>query len=202
MKELVIATRNKKKQLEIQRLLNDFDIKVFSLDKFKGLPEVEEDGLTFRANARKKALETSSRLDKLVMADDSGLEVPALGNKPGVNSARYAGISQDDNKNNAKLLKSMKDFSGRKRRARFRCVICISKGRKVIGIAEGKVEGEIAFKLAGNTGFGYDVLFVPKGYKKTFAQLGPKIKDGLSHRAFALKKAKGIICKYFLRKSM
>lgn len=197
MRELVIATRNKKKQLELERLLEGLDVKVYSLDHFKNLPEVVEDGETFKANAKKKALEISSRIDKLVMADDSGLEVRALDNSPGIHSARYAGASQDDKKNNAKLLRELKGLNTKDRRACFRCVICLSKGRKIIGITEGKVEGEITFKPQGDTGFGYDPLFIPRGYKRTFAQLGPATKDGLSHRAAALKKAKKIIRKYF-----
>ena len=166
MRELVIATRNKKKRLELQRLLKGFDVKVYSLDQFKDLPKVVEDGKTFKANAKKKAIEISSRIDKLVMADDSGLEVRALGNRPGVNSARYSGASKDDKKNNAKLLRELKGLNTKDRRARFRCVICLSKGKKIIGVTEGKVEGEITFKPRGDTGFGYDPLFIPRGYKR------------------------------------
>lgn len=193
MRELVIATRNRKKQREIKRLLKGLNIKVRGLDSFRDLPKVEEDGGTFRANAKKKALGISSRTGGLVMADDSGLEIPVLGNAPGVHSARYAGPSQDDKKNTAKVLKDMQGYSGRLRRARFKCAVCLSKGKKVIGIAEGKVEGTITFKPKGGTGFGYDPIFIPRGYSKTFAELGPKIKDALSHRAAALKKAKEII---------
>ncbi|MFC1807566.1 RdgB/HAM1 family non-canonical purine NTP pyrophosphatase [Candidatus Omnitrophota bacterium] len=199
MREILVATRNKKKLLELKRLLKDIGVKPLSLDKFKGLPEVVEDGATFRANARKKALSASTRTDKLVMADDSGLEVPALGNKPGVHSARFGGHSQDDQKNIAKLLKDMRTFTGRKRRARFRSVVCLSKGKKVIKIVDGKVSGRIIDKQRGHTGFGYDPVFIPDGFDKTFSELGSKVKDKISHRAQALKKSKETILIFFQR---
>jgi XTP/dITP diphosphohydrolase len=197
LRQILIATRNSKKLKEIRRLLKGIGVRVRSLDGLYGLPKVKEDGKTFNANARKKAVEISSRLDMLVMADDSGLEVPALGYEPGINSARYAGPKQDDKKNIAKLLKAMKRLTGIRRRARFRCVICISKGRKVIRMIEGKVDGYIISEPMGLTGFGYDPVFIPEKCKKTFAQLGPASKDRISHRAKALREAKKVIQQYF-----
>jgi XTP/dITP diphosphohydrolase len=199
LKELVIATRNRKKLKELKRLLKGTQIKVLGLDYFSGLPKVKEDKATFKANAKKKALEISRRIDKLVIADDSGLEVPALDNRPGVNSARYAGASQDDKKNIAKLLRQMGGLRGARRKARFICVICVSKGRKVIGIVEGRVYGRITQKPKGKSGFGYDPVFIPTDFDKTFAQLGPRIKDRISHRSIALKKARAIAIKYLKR---
>ena len=199
MRELVISTRNPKKLKELKRLLKGMGIDVMSLDSFNGLPKVKEDGVTFRQNAKKKAIEISRRIDKLVMADDSGLLVSALGDRPGINSARYAGRSKSDKNNNMKLLREMRGLSGRKRRARFISAICLSKGRKVIRIVEAKVEGVIADRPRGGFGFGYDPLFIPKGYNKTFGQLGADIKDSISHRALALKKAKKAIRIYFQR---
>jgi len=200
-KELVVATRNKKKLSELKRLLEKSGIRILCLDDFKGLPKVKEDGLTFRANARKKALSASTRMDKLVMAEDSGLEVSALGNRPGVTSARYGGLSQDDIKNNTKLLREMRGLFGGKRRARFRCVICLAKGKRVVKILEGKVEGRIALRGAGTFGFGYDPVFIPNGYDKTFAKLGAGIKDRISHRAIALRKVRQAIKRFFQRYS-
>jgi len=199
LREIVIATRNRKKLLELKRLLRGIKLRVLSLDGFPSLPKVKEDGATFRANAKKKAIEISSRIGKLVIADDSGLEVWALDNKPGIHSARYAGPSQDDTRNIAKLLRSLKGLTGTKRRAQFRCVICVSKGKKVIRIIEGKVKGTIAAAPAGDNGFGYDPVFIPEGFKKTFAQLSPKTKDNISHRAIALRKAKVVIQLYLRR---
>jgi len=199
MKKLVVATRNSKKLIEIKRLLRGTGIRALSLDEFDNLPKVKEDGATFRANAKKKALEISRRIDLPVLADDSGLEVPALKNAPGINSARYAGPSQNDKRNIAKLLKSMHTLTGRKRRARFRCVIAISRGARVVGIAEGKVEGRISTQTEGDLGFGYDPVFVPYGFKKTFAEFSSRAKDRISHRGRALRESKKIIRRYFQR---
>lgn len=199
MKELVVATRNKKKLSELRRLLKDIDVRVLASSDFDNLPKVKEDGKTFRANAKKKALAISSHIDKVVLADDSGLEVPALGNRPGINSARYAGPSQNDKENIAKLLKKMRSFTDKRRRARFRCVICLSKGKKIIKLIEGRVEGRIETQPRGGFGFGYDPVFIPSGFNRTFAQLGPKVKDRISHRAIALKKAKEVIRRYLQR---
>lgn len=199
MRQLLLATRNRKKLIELKRLLKSQGIKVLSLDDFDGLPEVIEDKSTFRGNARKKSIEISSRVNKLVMADDSGLEVPLLGNGPGVYSARYAGALQDDDKNIEKLLYEMRHLRGGGRRARFRCVISVSKGRKVISIVEAKVEGAIALERRGRNGFGYDPVFIPRGFRKTFAQLNSATKDRISHRGLALLKAKKVILRYFQR---
>jgi len=197
MRELVLATGNKKKLAELKRMLRGQTIRILGLDSFHGLPKVKEDKDTFKANARKKATEISKRIDKLVMADDSGLEVPALGNAPGIYSARYAGISQDDNKNIRKLLNEMKHFKSSKRRARFCCAICLSRGSRVIKMVEGKVEGRITFEKKGIGGFGYDPVFVPEGFNKTFAQLKPATKDRISHRGLALIEARQVILRYF-----
>ena len=199
MKELLLATGNAKKLAELKRMLKGHGIRILGLDSFKGLPKIKEDKDTFRANARKKATEISKRVDKLVMADDSGLEVPALGNKPGIYSARYAGASQNDNKNIDKLLKQMRRFKGSKRRARFRCVVCLSKGSKVIRMVEGSVDGSITFKRQGIGGFGYDPVFMPQGFDKTFAQIKPAAKDSISHRGLALIEARQAILRYFQR---
>jgi XTP/dITP diphosphohydrolase len=197
LKELVLATRNKKKLSELKRLFKGSRIKILGLDYFSGLPIIKEDKDTFKGNAVKKAIGISRHIDKLVCSDDSGLEVPALNNRPGVLSARYAGCSQDDDKNIAKLLLNMKNLKGRDRKACFRCIVCIAKGKSVMGIANGKVEGRITDKKTGLKGFGYDPVFIPKGFSKTFAQLQPKTKDRISHRAIAIRKAKKIILKYF-----
>lgn len=195
----MLATNNPKKLAELKRLLKKENIRILGLSDFNGLPRVKEDKKTFKGNARKKAVEISESIDKLVMADDSGLEVPALGNAPGIYSARYAGNAQDDDKNIEKLLKDMSSFKGAKRKARFRCVICLSKGSKVIGIVEGRVNGSISFERKGSAGFGYDPVFIPKDFNKTFAQLSSSAKDRISHRAVALEKAKEVILRYFQR---
>ncbi len=196
MTELVIATRNKDKLREIKKLLKGFPVKVLSLDGFKGVPEVKEDKKTLEGNAKKKALQVSRFLKKLVIADDSGLEVAAIGNKPGVYSARFSGPGATYKSNNSKLLKSLNGVPSAKRRARFRCVIAVVDKGKMIGIAEGRCDGRIGFKPVGNTGFGYDPVFIPNGYKKTFAQMSLKKKNKISHRSKALIKSKDIIESY------
>ena len=197
MKEILLATRNRKKLLELKRLLRGLNIRILSLDSFKNLPNVEEDKNTFQANAVKKSTEISKRTDMFVISDDSGLEVQSLSNAPGVRSARYAGVSQNDDKNIAKLLKAMKGFKGKERKACFRCFICFSKSGKIVKIVSGRVDGKIAEEKSGKNGFGYDPVFIPKGFDKTFAQISPKEKDRISHRAMALNKAKAAILEYF-----
>jgi XTP/dITP diphosphohydrolase len=199
LKQILVATRNKKKLSEFKRLFQGSGIMILSLDLFKGMPDVEEDKNNFRDNAIKKATEISARTDKLVASDDSGLEVAALGNEPGVFSARYAGPGQDDEKNIDKLLAKMKGLKGAKRRACFRCYMCLSKGDRIIGVVSGKVQGRIAEERSGVKGFGYDPVFIPNGFSKTFAELGSTVKDRISHRAIAMVKTKKLILKYFQR---
>jgi len=194
--KVVIATRNQDKLKEIKTLLKGLPVEVVSLSGFKNVPEVKEDGKTLEANAKKKANQTSRYLKEFVVADDSGLEVGFLGNRPGVYSARFSGKNATYKSNNEKLLKLLKDVSGSKRSACFRCVIAISDKGKLVNLAEGRCNGKIALRAKGSSGFGYDPIFIPNGYKKTFAQLGLKKKNKISHRSKALIKAKQIIRKW------
>ena len=196
MKEIVIATRNAKKLKEIKRLFKNTAIKTLSLDDFPTVPKIVEDGKDFKANAIKKAKVTSRFTKKLTLADDSGLEVNALKGKPGVKSSRYAGPRKSDKENIIKLLKALKNKSTRERKAQFRCVVAIAHSNKVLKITDGICKGKIGFEVKGGSGFGYDPVFIPYGYKKTFSELGPKIKDNLSHRAKALRKAGKFIREY------
>ena len=199
MKEILLATRNRKKLVELKRLLKGLDIRIRTLDSFKNMPDVKEDKDTFRGNAIKKSTEISKETDMLVISDDSGLEVQSLNNAPGVKSARYAGVSQNDDKNIEKLLHAMEGFNASKRKACFRCFMCISKSGRIIGVVSGKVDGNISEKKSGVNGFGYDPIFIPKGSGKTFAQMSSEDKDRISHRAIALNKAKSVILEYFQR---
>lgn len=194
--ELIVATRNKHKLKEIKALLKGLPIQVFSLEHFKNVPEVVEDGATFEDNAKKKAIQVSRFLKKLVVADDSGLEVDVLNGKPGILSARFSGKGATYNSNNEKLLGLLEDVPCQKRKATFKCVVAIADKGKVIGIAEGRCNGKIGFEQKGKYGFGYDPLFIPYGYKKTFAQLKPEEKNKISHRSKALAKANKIISGY------
>lgn len=182
---LIVATRNSHKVKEIGAML-PAGYEVRSLADYPTAPEVEETGVTFAENAALKACGISAVLPGLVLADDSGLCVDALGGAPGVMSARYAGEHGNDAANNERLLRELAGC-GTARTARFVCAMCVAEGGRVLAEFEGKVEGTIAEVPAGAQGFGYDPLFVPMGYDCTMAQLAPECKNEISHRADALR---------------
>lgn len=187
--EIVLATRNSKKLEEIKRITAGLPITVLSLNDFPGCPEVVEDQDTFEGNARKKALEVCRYTGKPSLADDSGLEVEALGGAPGVFSARYAGASGNgsDAKNNDKLLAELSIVPDEKRGARFVCCIALAFPHGTIKTFLGMVQGHIGRELKGACGFGYDPFFIPEGQAKTFGELTGPEKDLLSHRGKALR---------------
>ena len=222
MSTLVIATRNRHKVLEIQAILGPrFGYR--TLTDFRATPEIVEDAGTFAGNATKKAiglakwLSTTGGLEQiLILADDSGLEVDALGGAPGVHSARFAALDtgQPGNsstaENNTKLLRLLKEVPAEKRTARFRCVVALTpvldKAEENASpvcsadefelrtqIFEGTCEGRIVFEARGAGGFGYDPLFVPVGYDRTFGELSEDIKNKLSHRGKALEKLRKML---------
>ncbi len=185
--ELLVATRNGGKLKEIRRLLDDLGIAVKGLDAFPELPEVEEDGATFAANAAKKA-ETVCRLTGLpTLADDSGLEVSALAGAPGVYSARYAGSGATDADNNRKLLAALAGVPDKERRGAFRCAMALARPGAETRIFHGQVEGLILDAPRGEGGFGYDPLFLVREYGKTMAELPLDVKNRISHRGQALR---------------
>ncbi|MFA7342752.1 MAG: RdgB/HAM1 family non-canonical purine NTP pyrophosphatase [Terrimicrobiaceae bacterium] len=183
---LLVSTRNPHKTGEIRAILGPRFL-VSDLASVPGFPEVAETGSTFEENAALKAVAASFHFDGWVIADDSGLEVDALGGAPGVRSARYAGENSSDAANNDLLLRHLRPFHGPERSARFRCVIVLACGGSKLAAFSGAVEGVILDSPCGEGGFGYDPLFVPEGWSETFAQLGSGIKNGLSHRARALQ---------------
>lgn len=220
---LVIATRNAHKLAEMRVILGG-NFECLSQDDFRGAPEVIEDAATFAGNATKKGTElarwlstlqpaTDQRLPDYVLADDSGLEVDALGGAPGVHSARFAALNpgqsgnSSTSENNAKLLHLLSSVPMEQRQARFRCVIALTpvlrervesaspvcyadEFEMQTRLFEGTCEGRIVFEALGEGGFGYDPLFVPDGFDQTFAELGEEVKNRLSHRARALKQLK------------
>jgi XTP/dITP diphosphohydrolase len=191
-KTLCIATRNANKANEMAPVLADFWVVKCAADYpvLNELGEIAETGDTFLANAMLKAIETSQAITDYVLADDSGLECTALDGAPGVFSARYGGIPSSTEKNNAKLLQELIRVGAttpQQRAARFRCVLVLAKEGEVLGSFEGTCEGTITLAAKGTNGFGYDPLFMPQGYARTFGQLGEKTKMGLSHRGAALK---------------
>jgi XTP/dITP diphosphohydrolase len=187
--ELVVATRNQGKLREIRALLEGSGIVVFGLDAFPDLPEVEEDGATFEANARKKAATVARLTGRLTLADDSGLEVAALGGRPGVHSARFAGDSARDADNNAKLLQTLAAIPPEKRQGAFCCVMALCDSDGECRVFFGKVEGIVLESPRGEGGFGYDPLFLVREYGRTMAELPMEIKNRISHRGQALRQA-------------
>ena len=192
-KTLCIATRNPNKAHEMAPVLSPFWEVKCSADypEMEGHDEIAETGDTFLANATLKAVATSQVITDFVLADDSGLECDALDGAPGIFSARYGGIPSSAEKNNAKLLQELERVGAttpEQRRGRFRCVLVLAKEGEVLASFDGACEGTIAAAPKGTNGFGYDPLFVPQGYARTFGQLGEKTKMGLSHRGLALKK--------------
>lgn len=186
--KIAAATSNRHKIAEIRQILGAHGIEVLGADEAGGMPEVIEDGRTFRENAIKKAIGGAKALGCMVLADDSGLEVAALGGAPGVFSARYAGEGGNDGRNVAKLLANLRGVADRS--ARFVCVIAVAlPDGAILGTAEGQVRGRIAESPAGHGGFGYDPVFIPDGYDRSFGELPPEVKNHLSHRANALSEA-------------
>ena len=188
--DLIIASNNAHKIAEIRQILGD-RFTLYTLAD-KGLDvDVAETADTFLGNALLKAQEICRLTGSIALADDTGLCVDALGGAPGVYSARYAGEGGNDGRNVAKLLGKLAGIEDR--RARFVCVIALASHNGLIGTAEGEVRGTIAAAPAGNGGFGYDPVFIPDGYERTFGELPPEIKNRLSHRANALKAAVPLI---------
>ena len=186
--ELVVATRNKHKTREIQHILGP-EFMVRDLGVHPDVPEIRESGTSFEENAKLKALAASRQLPALVIADDSGLEVDALGGAPGIYSARYAGANATDTDKIDKLLRELARVRPEEdgRRARFRCFVALARNGNLLGTFEGIVEGSIADEVRGDSGFGYDPIFIPEGLKQTFGELPTEVKNTISHRAKAIR---------------
>ncbi len=197
MHTIVIGSANKDKARELQRLLKGLKVKVLTLDAFPKAPKVVENGRTFEANACKKARVYSKLSDHLTLADDSGLCVRVLNNRPGVYSARFAGPGCNYLDNNKKLLRLLKGKTGAQRSAFFCSTIALYRRGKRIKVVKGVCNGRIAEAMAGTNGFGFDPTFIPSGSKKTFAQMTPAQKNAVSHRARALAAALRFIKPYF-----
>ena len=193
--KIVLATRNRKKVEELNRMFLDTGYEFVSLEEFPGCPEVKEDRLTFRGNAMKKARAVARYTGLPALSDDSGLVVDALDGAPGVFSARYAGPSATDHDNVFKLLRELRGVSDMDRTARFVCVIAFSRPDGICRTFAGTVEGRILNKPRGENGFGYDPVFVPEAEARTFAQMQSHEKDSMSHRGRAITKLKVFLLK-------
>ncbi len=181
---LVVATRNAHKTAEIREMIGE-RFEVLDATAFPELPEVEETGTTFLENATLKAVAVSRLVGGLVLSDDSGLEVDALGGRPGVWSSSFGGEEGNHARNNERLVREMEGVADRS--ARFRCVMVLARDGEVVADFSGAVEGRLLDSPSGDGGFGYDPLFVPEGHDRSFAELGSEVKNGMSHRGRALR---------------
>ncbi|MFM7201836.1 MAG: XTP/dITP diphosphatase [Myxococcota bacterium] len=183
----VVATRNAKKLRELREVLESMGVALETLEAYPHAPEVDETGSTFEENAALKAVTVARALDRWVLADDSGLEVDALGGAPGVYSARYSGEGATDASNRVKLLEALRGVPKEKRAARFVCVICLSSPAGETLSVRASCEGRILDEARGQGGFGYDPLFWVEGYGQTMAELSAEEKHRVSHRGKALR---------------
>ncbi|WP_096202769.1 XTP/dITP diphosphatase [Bacillus sp. FJAT-45350] len=187
-KEIIIATKNKGKVREFEALFSEKGITIQSLLDYPDVPDVIEDGETFAENAAKKAETIAKHFQKMVISDDSGLIVDALDGRPGVYSARYAGIEKDDEKNYQKVLEELSGVPTERRTARFHCSLAVASPNKETVIVDGTCEGIITETPVGENGFGYDPIMYISELNKTMAQLSQEEKNQISHRKAALKK--------------
>lgn len=187
---IIVATRNQKKTAEIREMLTGLyevvDVTELETEGTE-LPAIEETGTTFSENASLKAVGISAKVQGLVLADDSGLEVDGLSGEPGVWSSSYGGEEGNHQKNNARLEQELLAVPEESRTGRFRCVMVLAREGSVLSEFSGAVEGRLLEQPRGSQGFGYDPYFVPEGYRQTFAELGSKVKNGMSHRGRALR---------------
>ncbi|WP_053219041.1 XTP/dITP diphosphatase [Virgibacillus senegalensis] len=187
METLIIATKNRGKVEDFRNLFSKYNISIKSLlDLEENIPDIEETGETFEENAALKAETIAKRFSLPVLADDSGLEVDALDGRPGIYSARFAGLEKSDQANIDKLLKELEGIPEEKRAARFVCVLAVARPGKTTIFKRGTCEGRIAEKPKGKNGFGYDPVFYPDGMGKTMAELSPEEKNQISHRKRAI----------------
>lgn len=187
MRQLILATRNRKKRREIVDILGDLPLEFIDLADRPEVPEVDETGATFEENAKLKATAVAKATGQWTLGEDSGLVVPALKGRPGVFSARYAGQQGDDAANNAKLLAELKPLSDDRRAAYYVCTAALSNpDGEVCAVSDGRCHGVILRDYRGTGGFGYDPLFLIPELHQTFGELSPRVKHALSHRARAL----------------
>ena len=190
-RSLVVATQNQGKLHELRHLLGDLPFELFSLTDFPNITPIPETGNSFIENASLKAVGYSTQTGCLTLADDSGLEIDALNGAPGILSARYAGESASDAERIEKLLLELAGYAAMKRSARFISAVAIADASgRILDVSVGECSGRIEFAPRGSEGFGYDPIFIPSGYDKTFAELKGEIKNEISHRARALAGAR------------
>lgn len=191
--DILIATKNNDKVREISEIIDLSQVNFLGLEQFPDCPEAEEDGQSFEDNALIKASQAAYYSGRWALADDSGLVIDALDGQPGVFSARFAGPGADYRDNWMKVLELMKEIPAEKRTARFVCVMCLVGNNNRAFFTRGEIEGKITVEPRGSNGFGYDPIFQPGGFDKTFAEMGAAEKNRISHRALSLKKMRALI---------
>ena len=189
--EIVLATGNMDKVREMKAAFKGLKVRLLTVSDFKNSPKPRESGKTLEANALIKARALLKHTGVAALADDTGLEVSALGGRPGVYSSRYAGYGASYDDNCRKLLREMKNSARRTASFRTAVAVCLPDGREFT--VSGKIRGVITREKSGGKGFGYDPVFRPSGYRKTFAEMSLKEKNRISHRGIALKKARRLI---------
>jgi XTP/dITP diphosphohydrolase len=195
LRSLLVATQNEGKLKELRQLLVDLPFELYGLVDFPGIEKVDETGKSFVENASLKAAGYARQSGLITLADDSGLEVEALGGAPGVYSARYAGQDASEAERTTKLLSELAIIPAPKRTARFVSAIAIaSDSGQILNVSVGRCDGHVDFAPRGTAGFGYDPVFIPLGYDQTFAELASQIKNQISHRARALSGAREFLC--------
>ena len=191
LRSLVVATRNEGKLEELRQLLDDLPLELYGLTDFSDVETVPETGETFIENASLKAAGYAKQTGRLTLADDSGLEVDALGGAPGIRSARYAGEGASDAARTARLLAELSTIPAAKRSARFVSAVAIANSEgQILNVSVGTCNGHIDLAPHGSGGFGYDPVFIPSGYDQSFGELKSVIKNQISHRARALSGAR------------
>lgn len=188
MKKILLGSKNKGKIQEFQEAFQDSQIEILSLNDFPDCPDAPETGNSFEENASQKALFYQEFTGLPSLADDSGIEVDALGGAPGIYSARYAGEPANDSANNQKLLENLEGIPSEKRTGRFVCVLALAKNGQIVQLSRGTAEGIVLEAPRGENGFGYDPLFFVPNLKKTMAELSITEKRQISHRGEALRK--------------
>ncbi len=188
--QIVLATSNLHKILELKAILKPIlkKVDILSLKDFPEYRSIDETGTTFEENAEKKALDCAKALKILVLADDSGLVVPALNGDPGIKSRRYAGEEASDKENRSKLIDNLKDLKEHERKGYYECALCLANENGIIKTTRGLCEGELILEPRGRAGFGYDSMFIKNDYSKTLAELDAETKNRISHRRRALDK--------------
>lgn len=190
---LVVATGNRGKFNEIAVLLEGLDVLIVPLDRVGPVEVPPESGDSFQENARLKAVAVARAVGRLTLADDSGLEVDALGGQPGVLSARFGGTGKTDAERNRLLLSRLEGVPPARRFARFRCAVAVADPAGSVWLTEGRCEGRIAMAPRGEHGFGYDPIFEIPSLGRTLAEVGPDVKNRLSHRGHAVRAARAIL---------